>query len=455
MKKTALQLILCLGLLLTLSGCFFKTADELYALPELPEAYKQLQIKLDEVMGELDAEYAAPLTGSNTATVQLQDLDGDGEAEATVAFFRVNSNEEPLRIYIFRQEADGTYEKAYALRGDGTAIDSISFVDLDGDGMKEVLVSWQISARVHTLTAYQLGVADAIELVHTAYNETFAVYDLDRDNQQELLVLQADDTGEGSGRVEYYNFENGQMVLAAAAPMSRGASAIAAGGVRRGYLRGNIPALYVGVMCGDAAVTDIYAMREGVFTNVTLNPETGVSGETMRYYNDVAAQDINSDGVLELPKPVALSDNQPAQNSASSFWLIYWRQFDVDGNAYTVQINYHNLIDGWYLNLPENWVDQIAMARDDSQSARGERAVVFYLMREGEMETSPQEFLRIYRLTGSNRSTRARLGNRFVLLEEDNITYAAEFTDVGWNSGLNEDNLADYFSIIRKEWSNQ
>ena len=454
MRRGALKLLICLTLMLTLSGCLFKTADELYALPELPEDYQQLQIKLDEVMAALDAEFAAPLSGSNTATVQLQDLDGDGESESTIAFFRVNSSEQPLCICVFWQLPDGAYTEAYTIRGEGTAIDSINYVDIDGDGTKEILVSWQISARVHTLTAYQLGVEDVVELVHTAYNESFTVFDLDRDNQQELLVLQTDDTGESVDRVEYYNYENGQMVLSATAPMSRGADSIASGGVRTGYLRENIPALYVSVMCGDATVTDIYAMRDGVFTNISLNPDSGVSGETMRYYTDVAPQDINSDGILELPKPVAVAEYQAVQNAAANFWLIYWRQFDVDGNVYTVQINYHNLIDGWYLNIPESWVGQITISRDDSQSARGERAVVFSLW-NGDPDTAPKEFLRIFRLTGSNRDERADLGNRFTIQEENDVIYAAEFTDIGWNSGLNKDNLLDYFSIIRKEWSYQ
>lgn len=453
MKKTALQLIMCLGMLFMLSGCFFKTADELYALPELPENYQQLQIKLDEVMEELDAEYAAPLTGSNTATVQLQDLDGDGEAESTVAFFRVNSAEGPLRIFIFRQRGDGTYSVAYTLQGDGNAIESISYVDLDGDGRKEILVSWQISTRVHTLTAYQLGLTDAIELIHLAYSDSYTLFDLDRDNQQELLVLQLDDTGENTDRVEYYNLVSGQMILAATAPMSRGVDSIATSGVRTGYLKDNIPALYVDVVCGEAAVTDIFALRNDVFTNITLNTESGVSGETMRYYTDVSVQDINRDGIIELPRPVAVTEYQSSQFQ-SNFWLIYWRQFDIDGNAYTVQINYHNLIDGWYLNIPENWAGQITLSRDDSRSSWGERTLVFSRW-SGDAGEEPQVFLKIHRLTGSNRVTRSRLNNRFVLAQEDDVIYAAEFIDIGWNSGLNEENLGDYFSLIRKEWSNQ
>ena len=52
-------------------------------------------------------EYAAPLTGEMIQSVQLQDLDGDGRQEA-IAFFRMSSEEKPLKIYIFRQEPPST-----------------------------------------------------------------------------------------------------------------------------------------------------------------------------------------------------------------------------------------------------------------------------------------------------------------------------------------------------------
>ena len=46
----------------------------------------------------LGAEYAPPQAGSNLPQVQMVDLDGDGTDEA-LAFFRVSSEERPLRIY--------------------------------------------------------------------------------------------------------------------------------------------------------------------------------------------------------------------------------------------------------------------------------------------------------------------------------------------------------------------
>lgn len=454
MKKLLPKLIffaLCAGMALMLSGCIFKTAEQLYQLPELPDAYQQLQTKLDEVKASLGAEYAAPLSGSNTANVQLQDLDGDGISESTVACFRVEGSEDPLRILILRQKSDGTYEIKYELCGEGTAIDSISYVDLDGDGSKEIVVSWQISSRVHTLTAYTLGISDAISLVHLSYNEAFRVYDLDRDGQLEMMILQMDDTGENVDRVEYYDMNEGQMVLAASAPMSQELDSVSS--TTLSTLRDGEPALYVTALSGEITLTDVYAVRDGSFVNITLNAETGKSSETMRIYDDVEAQDINDDGVLELPRTVQLPE-AGSSRSASGYWLIYWRQFDLAGNAYTVQINYHDLSNGWYLNVPESWVGQLTVSRDDSKSIWGERTVIFSLW-DGEEDSTPQPFLKIYRLSGSNRATRAKLGSRFVLLEEDSVIYAAEFLDVGWNCGLSGENLLEYFSLIRTEWSNQ
>ena len=65
-----------------LSGCsvsLFRTAEDLFVQPQLPEEYAALEETIQQVMSSLDAEQTAPLTGSNTSTIQLLDLDGDGQ----------------------------------------------------------------------------------------------------------------------------------------------------------------------------------------------------------------------------------------------------------------------------------------------------------------------------------------------------------------------------------------
>ena len=95
---------------LLLSGCMISvSAEELYALPKLPEVYEALSVQLAEALSS-GGEYAPPQAGGNLPPVQMVDLNGDGSDEA-LAFVRVSSEERPLRIYIFRAVENG-YEQA-------------------------------------------------------------------------------------------------------------------------------------------------------------------------------------------------------------------------------------------------------------------------------------------------------------------------------------------------------
>ena len=85
---------LALGLAALLSGCMFQPVDRLYALPVLPQEYKDLQTTIDATMGELGAEYATINYGSNTSTIQLLDMDGDGRQETAAVFLRVMASAE-------------------------------------------------------------------------------------------------------------------------------------------------------------------------------------------------------------------------------------------------------------------------------------------------------------------------------------------------------------------------
>ena len=116
--KRGFLLLLGAVMSLCLSGCIFKPVDDLYALPILPQEYRDLQNAIDDTMRELGAEYATINYGSSTSTIQLLDLDGDGEQETAAVFLRVTSAEEkPMRVCLFRQGADQTYRHRHQFCG--------------------------------------------------------------------------------------------------------------------------------------------------------------------------------------------------------------------------------------------------------------------------------------------------------------------------------------------------
>ncbi len=445
----ALALGLLCGLMAAASGCAIQPIDSLYALPALAEEYSELQTSIDAAMGELGAEYAVINYGSNTSTIQLLDLDGNGTQEAAAVFLRVTSaggDERPLRICLFRRTDGDSYRLAYTLEGDGSSINSVAYEDLTGDGNREMIVSWQMGAGVYTLSAYSLNPADSNELMSVAYNESYLTTDLDRDGNREIVVLQRD-SSVGNDRAEYYEFRDGSMVMTSSALLSQGMqNVVSAAGAQ---LAEGIPGVYVTLdLTEGGQVTDVFTLSGDALVNLTRDQDSGVSQSTFRAYTEVAPADIDGDGVLEIPIPMALESLDP--ETPSNQYFLRWRQFDERGGAREQCVTYHSTVDGWYLTLPDSWLRQVTAVRDDSISNRGERAVIFYFRSGGDY----QPFLTIYRLTGNNRQARANLPGRFALYSDSSTIYCAQLDPSVWACGTDETDLLQRFSIITAEWSN-
>ena len=455
MKKLWKGLLLCvlmclLGALLT--GCsLFKPVEDLYRLPALPDEYSQLQSAIQKVMSDLGAEYANISYGSYTSTIQLLDLNNDGDQESAAVFLRVASaDEKPLRVCFFQHNADNTYTLVNTLQGDGLTIHSVAYEDLTGDGIRDVIVSWQVSTRVYCLSAYQLSKDGAAELMSTSYNERYLTVDLDEDGCKELVVFQQRTSENENHRAEYYRCQDGIMLMTSSAPLS--ASLRNVHSARSGRLADGVNGIYVSGEIEGGMLTDILALENGALRNVTIDAELGMSQTTLRAYTDVTVTDINRDGVLEVPLPVQAA---PVDGEASGVqYIIYWRQFDSKGVGTVVSASYHSVTDGWYLLLPNDWLGKITVARDDSRSIRGERAVVFYYWPD-QTTTQPAAFLTVYRLTGDNRYTRARLSGRITILTDTSTIYCAALNQDVWDCGVGMTELMGQFSLIKPEWSTQ
>lgn len=147
MRKTMAALVLS-ALVLVLSGCVFtKPEASLYRLPKLSGEYESLESQIDALLSS-GAEYAAPTSGSNLQSVQMIDLDGDGEEEA-VAFFRRANDKKPMKIYIFKAAGDH-YERYAVIEGTSNQIYSVTTPIWIGDGGRR---SWSAIRAARTCRA--------------------------------------------------------------------------------------------------------------------------------------------------------------------------------------------------------------------------------------------------------------------------------------------------------------
>ena len=434
--------MLALALVLT-AGCgarmgFTLNPQDLYCLPKLPAKYTELNDRLNAILGS-GAEYAAPVSGSNIEPVQLADLDGDGREEA-VAFFRSAGDEKPLKIYIFSGRED-TYEPFAVLEGSGTAIYSVAYSDLDGDGRTELAVGWRVNADLLALTVYALRPEGPVELVRTDYVR-YAVVDMDRNDHRELVVLRANEEGEAIA--DYYGWQDGGLAVKSSARISMTMAELSQQGrLAVGRLQGDVPALFItGVTEQSVAVTDILSPRNGELTNIVLSEATGVSGEIAPFCG-LYPTDINNDGRTEVPVPVSANDSGTAP-----FRRVDWRAFTPEGEGSVAASTYHCVEDGWYLQLPESWIGRVETERS---SSTGESSVTFYPLEED--GGRGDAVLRISTLTGSGREVRATRGGRFSLSRQNTSIYTAEIPETpAWDGALTAEEVRTAFSLIAKEW---
>lgn len=428
LKRPALLGLLLLACLL-LAGCRMdSTMEELFTLPRLPTEYTTLSRQLDQLLSE-GYEYMAPTSGRNIQSLQMVDIDGDGRDEA-LAFFRLSNGEKPLKIYVFHSR-EGSYELASIIESSGTAIDSIYYEDLTGDGRKELIVGWKISSDVQTVTVYDMR-PGPVQLMQSNYTR-LSFQELNGDGIPSLLLLRTN--SDNQPVAEFCSWQDGSLSVSHRCALSSTMAELNQGSVVTGKLDQDTPAVFItGINSQGIAVTDILVWQEDAgLVNAALDRSTGLSAATAPY-RQLTPQDINGDGITELPRPdSSVSDTKQADG------MVFWEQYRPDGLA-TVERTYHCLSGGWYFILPEDWTGEVTALASDA----GIDETQVTLSVQGEKALS------ICALTGENRERRALRGNRVVLKRRTGTIYAAE-TLSGIYS-LDEETLRQNFNLIVHSW---
>lgn len=429
-----LKLLMVLtALLLTMTGCLFtNSVSDLYALPKMPKQYQELEQQIKDLISN-GAEYAAPISGNNLQPVQMVDLNDDGLEEALI-FMRDSASEKPLKIYIFRM-LEGHYQCTSVLENSGSSIYSISYVDLTDDGKMEIMVGWRAGAENPVLTVYAMQ-GDTPELL---LSTTYSRYVFDSAGRGFVLLRSG---SEERCVVEAYEVsENGTLGVDSAVRLSSTAAELAGGNMISGCFSDGVPALFVtGVSAdGSTAMVDALRWEEEGLKNVTMSSATGYTTESYAF-RGLFPQDVNRDGVTEIPEPLPAED-------VGEMGLVQWRQLSERGRSELVLQTYHDLADGWYLDIPQQWQGKVTAYRSEAGS---DETKVTFCYHDG---TQLQEFLRIYTFGGENREVHANRGGRFRLSTQQNTVFAGELLpEAPQELALGEEQVRALFHLIITEW---
>lgn len=402
--------VLAAVMLLGLSGCSGLSYGELYCLPQATEDYYDLQDALSEVL-EDGYNYLAPASGARQEPVQLTDLDGDGVDEA-VAFFR-SATDGAVKVYIFSKEEE-VYHPAAVLDGAGSAVAAVEYADLDGQGDLELIITYQVSESVtQALQAYRYSGGEATGMLSAGCGR-YELADLDSDGAQELLCL----TGSGAdagATVEYYGVRDGALLCLGTIQL--GVSYDDLQEIAQGQLSDGTPCVVFSGLGAEGQLSmDVCTAADGFGTVV---PDEEILQSDPIRANYVYPEDLDGDGVLELPHTRQLS---PYDSGSSAQWVIDWYALDAGGGAERVYTTYQSFEEGWYLVLPEAWDSITVKAADESVTVS---TVGFYHIIGGEK----QELLTIYTLHGSGRSSYAEEKGLTILYSDSATIYAVSLND--------------------------
>ena len=437
-KIWAVIVVIIMMAMLCVAGCMRITADDLYSLPAVSEEYLRLQAQINAVLGQ-GAEFSPPTSGLYRQAVQLKDIDGSGVNEV-IAFFSMPADS-TLLIYIFRM-VDGDYTVASIIEGVGSSIESVRYVDMDGDGVMEIIVGWQSGAALKYFSIYSLKDFHSILLAGAEYSE-LAICDLNGDSNDDVVAFRLPTQEIGAVAELFVLMPDGEIVVEEAR-LSSGIETIAR--VLTGQLLDGVPAVFVdseGKFDDGSMVTDICAFREESFTNISLKSPSGISEDTVRTRTNCS--DLDQDGIVKVPIARPL-----LSQSETTYFAIDWYAYSSLGAIRLATTTFHNNSDEWYLILPFDWRGKVTIRRESLLS--GERTIVFSYIAG---EDGPfEDFLKIHRLSGDYAGEQARAAGRTVLLSQGSSVYAFEMLAPADSYGLSFDEalIRANFRLIYTDW---
>jgi len=435
-KKRILVLMLMVLAASLLTGCAMQTVEEMYALPKRSEEFNEMQSAIDTAMYGMT--YASPQSGENQQTVQMADLNGDGVDEILV--FAKGATEKPLQVLIFTQDENGKVRTMETIGSNGLSFEQVEYVDFDDKPGLELVVGIRVSDQIlRSVAVYTFQNGDAELLLLNGYSK-FITCDMDNNGRAELMVFRPGEEETETGVAVLYHSQYGQIERSAEMALSQHPSNIRR--ITQGALQDSRPAVYVASNTeSNGLVTDVLTLLEEELCNLSASADVNTSIQTLRNFY-VYADDIDEDGVVELPSLITMKPVSPWLNTEENYFL-RWYSFDGNGWEYDKLFTYHNFMGGWYLRLDSRWASRISVEQYNG-------VFKFYLWDESYQNPTP--LFTLYVFTGGNRDEEAVKDGRFALHRSEGIAYSASLEDAALEYEITEEYLKESFRLIRQDW---
>lgn len=439
MKKRIIFLLFVITAL-SLNGCWMRTIDQMYKQPNRSSEYSNLQVVIDKAMQGM--EYASPMSGENQQTVQMADLNGDGQDECLV--FAKNTSDKILYILIFERDESGDYVPKDRIECNGSGFEQVEYVDVDGRPGSDIVVGRRLNNQIMAIASvFSLADGHPEQILSTVYSKCLTL-DIDRDGRHDLFVIREGEGDKQNASAMIYSYRDEIVQRSMEAELSERASRIRRMTVSK--LHSGEPAVFVSSSFSESTiVTDVFAIKDDAFVNLTFSLDSQMSLQTLRR-NYLYSEDLDEDGILEMPSLVSMKSvsSNPSEDEEEQF-LIRWYSMDINGKEHTKLYTYHDFQNSWYVMLDKDLAYRVSVEKKGNDC-------FFYIWNEDFTEAA--SVFSVYTLTGKDRDTQAEKMNHFALYRGDSVIYSGGLGMSASQYEITEDSLLKSFHLIRQAWNN-
>ena len=416
-----------------LCGCGINTESDMFALPEMPEMQKTLIETVDSVRGG-GFEYSEPRSGLNRQSLQLMDLDGDGEEEG-IAFLRDVSETYKTFIYIFEKDEQG-FSLFDIIEGSEKELYTVSYSDLLGRDGYEIIVEWGADRDgSHPVTVYNVKL-DGMEKILDISATQFSVSDIDGDAKNDFVAVVK--------RGEYmyadvYTSDDGTIDKKCEIRLANQGGKLLR--IKTGGVTSSKNGVFIEREAGDGVITDVITFDGERFINLLPQGDVCVSR--------AFCADVNGDGIIEIPK-----EAEPQITSEEASGCYRWNALTDDGKLRQTAFTYHSFSDGWYLSMPVSWSGSV---RSERTTVRPGGVVVSFSTLENIYGDDPEQLeaplFSVHVLTGGNRKQHAEETGKIIIAEREDTLFAAEVISESYlATKIDEQFLKSIFKNRESEW---
>ncbi|WP_411342620.1 FG-GAP repeat domain-containing protein [Paenibacillus sp. WLX1005] len=358
-KSIWIKLLATAGLLFILSGCSFNPLADpktLIQTPQLPSDKQTLSSLISSELPE-GASIQSPKNG-NSSKIQTVDLDGDGTSE-TIVFYQTFDGR--INGLIFEKSGD-TWVKKDTIEGAGFTLESVEISDITHDGKRDIIVGYSNSGisnsdtglKTLVIYSYDKGVLKTVSEMPYSY---YFITDLDGDGVNELAIATIDKFGDqenlGYVKVTVYRYKNGFQEIDS---IDLANSVESFYNTIAGKVTSNQNGIILDEALGVSGLTHLIVMENNELVDVF--PRSLLA--TFKNIQ-IASEDINNDGILEIGRDVVPEGWENISPTETPRWTYYYQWNGGSQLTKLVSQQYRDDQGRFVIRIAPDWNDKLTI----------------------------------------------------------------------------------------------